>query len=496
MISEMSAAHHRPATEQCKLSATLSAEWQALCEHYLPLSSGDSIWRYSRAACAEDPEQGWKLHVSATVLTAVEVLKKIAPLLRRRRILFKAPGTLEALGRLNCGLIYGCSQIGKVITVYPRTTEEAVRLARLLHKSTHGTRAPSVPYDLKFRPGSCVHYRYGSFRRLEMTNTDGSRMLAIRNPEGELVPDLRDAETAHPAWVADPFALKHQTRGDKQRVERSPLNTRFRAFRALWQRGRGGVYLALDSGASPRRLCILKEGRRDGEVSWDGRDGHWRVKHEAEVLTALNDAGLSVPLVYATFEVENNLYLAMELVEGESLQSFLGRRKRRLPVRVALGYARRLAELISRIHAAGWVWRDCKPANVILTRDGALRPLDFEGSCPLAEPDPQAWGTHSYVAPEWLDEFHGQSRQPEDLYALGACAYYLLAGRPPDLNNPTPLSKLRRGVPRAAQQLIAALLDPDPARRPDAATAARRLKEAEAAPPARAAFRAASKARA
>jgi hypothetical protein len=83
------------------------------------------------------------------------------------------------------------------------------------------------------------------------------------------------------------------------------------------------------------------------------------------------------------------------------------------------------------------------------------------------------------VARLW-DEFEGQSREPEDLYALGAVAYLLLAGRPPDTPAPAPLGKLRKGVPAAALSVVAELLDPDPARRPPAREAALRLEAAAA----------------
>jgi hypothetical protein len=295
---------------------TLSRVWRELCDRYLPIAPPDSAWRYNRAPNPGDPEQGWKLHISATVLNANETLARVAPLLISCGVQFKAPCTLQELARINSGLLRGYSQIGKFVTVYPRTTEEAVSLAGELHELTYRMPAPAVPFDRKFRPGSNVFYRYGAFRLLEMEQAGGGRVAALRDLQGKLVPDLREAEAAKPDWVQDPFS------GGEQPPEaapgRSPLTTTYRAFRALAQRGKGGVYQAIDLSAHPPRFCILKEGRRHGEVGWDGRDGYWRVAYEERVLAHLIAAGVNAPGVYASFDLDDNRYLVTEFIEGES----------------------------------------------------------------------------------------------------------------------------------------------------------------------------------
>ena len=357
-------------------------------------------------------------------------------------VLFKAPSSLQELNRINCGLFYGYSQVGKFITIYPKNDQEAVWLAQRLHKLTFGISAPAVPFDRQFRAGSPVYYRYGAFSPLEMENPDGTRVLAIKDPEGKLIPDRRDA-AASPVWAPDPFAIKQMQR--KAETVDSPLKTTFRAFNALSRRGKGGVYQAVDLSISPPRLCILKEGRAGGEVSWDGRDGNWRVRNEKYVLDELHRASIAVPRIYASFEVEGNYYLAMELIEGEDLQSLLRKRRRRLAIVQALRYGIQLSLLISRIHAAGWVWRDCKLANLIVTKRDELRPLDFEGACPVDYPDPVAWNTPDFAPPESKDEEPLQSRAPEDFYALGAMIYLLITGKLPQAPLPIPDSEIEAG---------------------------------------------------
>lgn len=449
--------------------AFLVAEWTELSNRYLPLRTATSIWRFSRPSLPADPAQGWKLHISATVLNAPQMLRTVAPFLKRRNILYKAPVSLDELSKLNSGIFYGYSQVGKCLTIYPQTGEEADALAGRLHQLTSRMSGPAVPFEEKYREPSLVWYRYGAFKALQ--TLDGETKYALRSPNGELFPDERESHEP-PDWAVNPFHSPNQ-KPSSQPV-RGELFTTYKTFRALAQRGRGGVYQALDLSVTPPRLCILKEGRKDGEVSWDGRDGLWRVRHEAQVLKRLKQAGINVPTVYSSFIADGNQYLAMELVAGINLEKYLLERKRRLSLRKALAYSVQIAAMLDRIHRAGWVWRDCKPRNIIITGTGEFRALDLEGACPIDAPDPLPWGTPAYSAPEASATFQGQSRLPEDLYSLGSVIQLLLGGRPPQLCS-VGLEKLRRNVPKQVLRIVTALLDPDPQRRPQARIVAQQL---------------------
>jgi hypothetical protein len=437
--------------------------WRELCQLYLPVP-GYSIWRYSREQLPGDPEQGWKLHLSATIFTAEQILARVAPTLSDSNVLYKAPSSLHELDELNRGLLYGYSQVGKFITIYPSSTREALVLAEKLHELTRGFAAPAVPFDGRFRYDSCVYYRYGGFKTIIADEHGESRL--IRNPNGELCKDSRDA--IKPEWVDDLFAAKQAEIHSRRPTL---LQTTFRVFRALRQRGRGGVYEAIDLSSSAPRLCIIKEGRKHGEVDWHGRDGSWRIKHEAKVIAHLRRKGLKAPCVYSSFAAGGNSYLAQEFIQGEDLAHWLARRRRRLSIKEALRLGAKLADIVAAIHHAGWVWRDCKPGNVIITRARELWPIDFEGACPRQRPDPLPWGTVPYAAPEATVTFGGQSRLPEDLYALGAVIYFLFAAQVADASSPAPLNRVRRKIPSAVSTLVMDLLQSDPRRRPSAQTA-------------------------
>ena len=453
------------------LAGRSKKQWGELCERYLPVTAPNSFWRYSRRGTSADLKQGWKLHISATVLTANAVLSRVAPFLQARSVLFKAPASLGELGKLNCGVFYGYCQVGKFITVYPQSDDEAVSLARELHKLTQKISAPSIPFDVRYQRDSCVYYRYGAFEHLEIVYPDGSRMAAMRDPEGNLIADRRYSDIVKPDWVIDPF----RTESAETTITETPLTSTYIGFAALVQRGKGGVYKGIDKSSDGPRFCIIKEGRKNGEVSWDRRDGRWRIKHEKKVLKSLRQHGLPVPEVYNSFDVQQNHYLITEFIPGESLHTALARRKRRYSLKQALSYSLELATLINRIHDCGWTWRDCKPSNILLTPRG-LRPLDFEGACPVSENDPVPWGTPPFVPPEW--EIYGSVRSGvyDDLYALGGVVYLLLYGKLPEATPQKQMKQVRKRIPREVEDLVSRLLSPEPAKRPEIGTAVRVLQ--------------------
>ena len=189
--------------------------------------------------------------------------------------------------------------------------------------------------------------------------------------------------------------------------------TTYKVCWAITQRGKGGAYQAIDLSVNPPRFCVVKEGRRHGEVYWNGQDGYRLLKNEFDVLTALGKIYKDVPQVFSSFEADGNFYLAMEHVEGQSLYDLMKTRRRRFSVKQVLGLAIEIAKIIAEIHRAGWIWNDCKPANLIVTSGKSLRPIDFEGSYPINQAAPFDWRTEGFSKSE-KNQAAGKS---QDLYA-------------------------------------------------------------------------------
>lgn len=427
-------------------------EWSNVVQNLLPVHSPP--WRLNRVIGADLPRQGWKLHVSATVLNAVSVLQRVAECLEGEQVYFKALGSRDALRKLNCGLFYGYAQIGKFITVYPTRESAIVAIADKIVRATEGMPGPDVPFEARVSHNSPVFTRYGLFRLDE--GIDEAMLIA---PTGSSEPDRRDE---NPKWASMPGGLQPSTPPTRP----GPLATQFRAYKCLSQRGKGGVYRAIDLSVNPARHCILKEGRRHGEVDLDGSDGWSRLDVEHTALSCLSAAEIPVPLPYARFDEAGHAYLAMEWVPGEALGNFLSDKDAPLPIEVALNLARQAAGLLGRIHEEGWVWRDVKSTNFMIDPNGALRPIDFEGAAREGDDITSIWGSPGHM-PRDVHRLRTASAG-QDLYALGSLIYQILTGEAL-YGAETWVSDLNwKAIPADAAQLIKALWNDDADLRPSA----------------------------
>jgi hypothetical protein len=431
--------------------------WKTLVEKFLPVTPVDSIWRYSRLTNRIDVEQGWKLHISANILTATHILALVGPYLTRKDVLFKAPRTLQELQKLNSGLHYGYSQVGKFITVYPQSSSHARKLASHLYRLTKETTGPTVPFEERLKNGSSIYYRYGSFTIQNIEQSNGQIKPAIRDPDGKLIVDDRYSAEP-PKWATNPF--KASRTGNTESFDSTP----YRIVKAITQRGKGGVYQAIDFSIGSPRLCVIKQGRWGGEVQWNGRDAIWLLKNEGKVLGKLAAAGVEVPKIYSKFLLNKDRYLVLEHIEGESLENFLARRQRRLSIARVVDLCIKVGTLLGKIHRAGWIWRDCKPANLILTNRGDIRPLDFEGAARIDRPDWLVWQTKAFVPP--LKKFDLNAKQgSDDVYSLGVICYFLLTARMPA--DHSSIRAIRKRVPQKLEQLVTELMAPEPNDRPE-----------------------------
>lgn len=196
-------------------------------------------------------------------------------------------------------------------------------------------------------------------------------------------------------------------------------------------------------------------------------------------------ARLSHPNIVTAHDAEeaNGLhFLAMEHVDGISLDRFAAKQKQPIPVSMACHFIRQAALGLQHAHQQGMVHRDIKPQNLILTRKGHVKILDF-GLARLGEDQPPdgasspnlVVGTPDYLAPEQARDSHAVDIRA-DIYALGCTLYFLLARRVPfpggspfekmvaHTEKPADrLSKFRDDVPAEVEAIIAKMM----AKRPE-----------------------------
>ena len=236
-----------------------------------------------------------------------------------------------------------------------------------------------------------------------------------------------------------------------------------------------------------------------------------RFAREAKLLASLNHANISA--IYGLEDEGDTRFIAMELVEGETLAERIAR-SGRIDVDEALDIARQIAEALEAAHDANIIHRDVKPANVLLTGKGGVKVLDFgiaksttvEANAALTEQatsltvDGTLMGTPPYMAPEQIRGEEADKRA--DIWAFGCVVYEMLTGkgafaretvadtlaaiieRNPDYDTLPP------DVPPSIRQLVRRCLEKDQRERlRDIGDARIEIKQALAMPPANDTYR-------
>jgi serine/threonine protein kinase len=445
----------------CATEEQVAAGWRVE-----PVDGGSGLWIEVRNLHAALPPQGWKLHVSAGVASAEDVLRRTLPVLLAEPCAFKVAASVRRLYELNLGAC-GPTQAGKFITVYPGDDDQAVRLAAALDEATRGLHGPAVPSDRPLRPGSLVHYRYGAIAGGYLQTASGDVLPALVAPDGSLVPDRRGTNYQAPAWAVDPFVA------DGVAVKRAQPNlvfgARYLAVALLHRSARNTVRLVVDTVTGERR--VLKQARAAAGMELPGAAAA-RLRHEAEVLAALG-SDARVPRVYDLVEHDGDLCLVLEDCTGPTLEQRvmeLAAEGRFPPAEQIVAWGRELAGILATVHDRGFVYCDLKAANVILSPDGRLRLVDFETARRQNEP----WGADDHGTPGYISPQRGAGVAPtvaDDVYSLGALLCFLTTGAGPT-HAPDALSLLDRPV-ELLNPAAGALLAPVIARCLDAAPAAR-----------------------
>lgn len=213
-----------------------------------------------------------------------------------------------------------------------------------------------------------------------------------------------------------------------------------------------------------------------------------RFDRELEILKDLRHPNI-VHCFGGTCEGSQRFY-AMELVEGGTVESLL-KEHRRLPWERVVEYALQVCSALAYAHAQGIIHRDIKPANLLLTKAGKVKLGDFGLASVVTGTKltsaGRTLGTLHYMAPEQIRGTPPLSNRT-DLYALGCSMFEMLTGETPFngetaaeiLNrhleqNPPRVSALALDCPPELDKIVVDLMQKDPARRPEDASAVIRL---------------------
>jgi len=258
------------------------------------------------------------------------------------------------------------------------------------------------------------------------------------------------------------------------------LGDRFQVQELIGQGGSGTIYRA--EHVTLRRKVAIKVlhnelSRDDLAVERFRREATTVAEIDNEHIVEIHDFGRIA---------DGRLYLAMELLEGETLDHVLAREKT-LSVERTADILIQVGEALMEAHAIGYVHRDLRPRNVYLAvrrgKANFVKLLDF-GLAKLVETDAQAastslgmtFGDPRYMSPEQARGDRIDRRA--DIYQLGCVAYEMLTGSPPFTGNrvfdiltkqvtdiPAPLPTRRPGVPLWMEAAVAKMLAKDPVNR-------------------------------
>jgi serine/threonine protein kinase len=204
---------------------------------------------------------------------------------------------------------------------------------------------------------------------------------------------------------------------------------------------------------------------------------HWNPQVE-RALQRVGSEHCGIARLLGTFDFAGQRYAVFEFISGaRSLQECIDDGAP-FSERASIAHALGLAEVVTCLHAAGLVHGDLKPSNILITRGGQLKVIDFSAVGLSGEPreaHSTLEGTAGYTPPE---RYHGHVSPKGDVYSLGVVLYCMLVGWVPSSRfGLPPIQRMNPAVSRALAELIHTCLDLDPDARPSAGAVHRRLAE-------------------
>lgn len=221
----------------------------------------------------------------------------------------------------------------------------------------------------------------------------------------------------------------------------SVVDGKYKILNVIGKGGMSIVYLAMNEKVNKQWAIkeIVKKDYKDFDVD----------RKEIEMMKKLNNPHL--PNIIDVIEGGNSLLIVMDYIEGRSLDDLFVESGAQ-PQNTVIGWACQLCDVLSYLHSQNppIIYRDMKPANVMLRPDGTLKLIDFGAAREYKVQnlkDTISLGTRGYAAPEQYRE-DGQSDARTDIYCLGVMLFQLLTGE-----NPHELRPVRSIKPELSEGL-------------------------------------------
>lgn len=248
------------------------------------------------------------------------------------------------------------------------------------------------------------------------------------------------------------------------------LQDRYQILGVLGIGGMGAVYEARDLRfPNVERLVAVKE------LQTPPYDPEMRqvvvrsFEREADNLASLDHP--AIPKIYDYFNIADRVYLVMEFIQGEDLETRINKTPSFIKIEIIYKWAIALCDVLYYLHSHKpdpIVFRDVKPANIMIDQHRNLRLIDF-GIAKTFEKgqDGTMVGSVGYAPPE---QYRGEATPSGDIYALGATLHYLLTKKDPRLEKPfsfqdRPIRKYNASVSTEFADVIMRALSYEPEER-------------------------------
>ena len=286
---------------------------------------------------------------------------------------------------------------------------------------------------------------------------DEARFIMVPNFIKDVLAPLIAKASSEPA-VSDPVPPPVHEIMESGGLENRIIDGKYRILKRISRASPVEVYLAMNEHIN--QVCAVKVCGKTGESSM----AREFILNEALAMMKLNHP--AIPKVYDIVEDESYSYVIRECIQGETLDIIL-KNYGAQPVDRVMDWSKQLCDVLGYLHGLNppQIYRDMKPANVLLQPDGRVKLIDFETMLLYDEKkdyDTTFLGTKGYAAPEQYVGA-GQTDARADIFGLGMTMHYLLTGvnpiEPPYITQP--IRKINPTLPTQLEAVIQKCIEPD-----------------------------------
>lgn len=392
----------RPRTEHYSKSPMVDKdrtyEVNNVSPDYQVIAEEGSVWTYYHVQDAVLPDQGWKIHLTATLEESQELLDKVSEFCIENKIEFKHLKNKQSFIKVNSKNANRASS-GKFMTIYPPTNDRFLEWIELLEELTQDfEKGPYILSDKRWK-NSNVFYRYGGFKLI--LNEIGEH--CIKDKDGNLIRDERAPFYQVPDFVRE--FDEYLTDLNPNSQESEGYLEQYQVETALTYSNAGGVYLATRKKDDTK--VIIKEARPNAGLDGAYKDALLRQKAEKHALTQLKDVTGIVDLL-DYFKEWEHYFLVEEFIEGRDLRQWVSQEFPFIGIEKDLKeysfkvkrILTQLYNLVEKMHERDVAMGDLQPANVMVMDDGSVKLIDFETSVSVKSNESPAMATIGFVSKE------------------------------------------------------------------------------------------------